>query len=308
MVLATSTPLTIGIPAIIKSILHKTPYVFEVRDVWPEAVAAIGAIRNKMLLKLLYKLEYITYKKAEYIVPLSVDMKQSILSRYPQFMSKIQCVIENISEINRFQKGYDNKLRVLERKIGFKPRFTVLYAGTFGRVNNIEYVVNLAEHTIKLDPSIVFVLIGEGAQKQSVLERSKGKGLLNKNIFILEAVAKNELPQLYYEVEMGSSFVANIKELWANSANKFFDTLAAGRPVLINHGGWQSDVIKKKNTGYVLPSQVNLQVAVDFVNYTKKTDLILVQRANALHLAETSYSLEIASDKYLSVLNKVYNK
>jgi hypothetical protein len=84
LLLATSTPLTIGIPALIKKWIHKTPFVFEVRDVWPEAVIAIGALKSKLLQKILYKLEFVIYDNAAAIVPLSVDMKHSVISRYPQ--------------------------------------------------------------------------------------------------------------------------------------------------------------------------------------------------------------------------------
>src|SRR5690606_33800439 len=130
IVLATSTPLTIGIPALIKKWFGKTPYIFEVRDVWPEAVIAIGAIKSKLLQKVLFGLEKLIYKNASAIVPLSSDMQKSIISRFPRFEAKTNIVIENISEINRFQTD-TNKI-YLEDIVGFKPRFSVLYAGTFG--------------------------------------------------------------------------------------------------------------------------------------------------------------------------------
>src|SRR5690606_19659415 len=94
LVLATSTPLTIGIPAIIKKLAHKTPYVFEVRDVWPEAVIAIGAIRNFLVKKCLFWLEEVIYRRSVAIVPLSSDMQESIITRFPQFEAKTRIVIE----------------------------------------------------------------------------------------------------------------------------------------------------------------------------------------------------------------------
>ena len=145
LVLATSTPLTIGIPALIKKWIQKTPFIFETRDVWPEAVIAIGAIKNTIIKKVLYFLEGLIYKNASAIVPLQLDMKRSIVTRYPKLGNKPIEVIENISEIDRFQKGYDKNISVLSKKIGFKPKFTVLYAGTFGKVNGINYVIKLAK-------------------------------------------------------------------------------------------------------------------------------------------------------------------
>src|SRR5690606_16163087 len=122
--------LTIGIPALIKKWRGKTKYIFEVRDVWPETVISIGAVKNKWVQKILYWLEKIIYKNASAIVPLSIDMYSSIATRFPQFSEKSNIVIENISEINRFQN--EEKKVDLQRMIGFIPRFSLLYAGTFG--------------------------------------------------------------------------------------------------------------------------------------------------------------------------------
>lgn len=301
-VLATSTPLTIGIPALINKWIRKVPFVFEVRDVWPEAPIAIGAINNKLVKNILFWLERTIYKNAFAIVPLSVDMYKSIATRYPEYIKtkKIK-VIENISEVYRFQNGYDNTKVLIKEKIGISPRFIILYAGTFGKVNGIDYVISLAEKTIIKDSSIAYVLIGNGADKAKVRNIALQKKLLNKNVFILDAVAKEDLPQLYFESNMGSSFVIDVKELWANSANKYFDTLAAGRPILINYKGWQKDDIEKNNIGYVLPSILNDESINDFVEYTKNDLLHIDQSKNALFLATKEYSLNVAVKKYLEV-------
>lgn len=307
LALASSTPITIGIPALIKKWIHKTPFIFETRDVWPEAIIAIGAMNNIILQKILYFLEGIIYKNAAAIIPLSDDMKLSIITRYPKLASKPIMVIENISEIDRFQNGYNKNVSLLKEKIGFKPRFTVLYAGTFGLVNGLHYVIELACKLSDLDPSIVFVLIGEGSKKESVMQKAISKGVLNKNVFILDSVSKNELPQLYFESNMGSSFVISVKELWANSANKFFDTLAASKPILINHEGWQKEKIIQENIGYVLPTVLNKDEIKRFSIYSQNNSLIAKQRENALTVAKERYAINKALIKYNDVFKNIIN-
>ena len=303
VVLATSTPLTIGIPAILKKWFGGTPYIFEVRDVWPEAVIAIGAVKNKLLQKILYYLEGLIYKNAAAIVPLSVDMQKSIIDRYPKYANKTKVVIPNISELNRF-KNTDGVID-LKEIIGFTPRFSILYAGTFGKVNGIDYAINLAEKTLKIDAKLVYIFIGRGAEKEAVIQLAKDKKVLNKNVFILEPVTKDDLSAWYNAVSMGSSFVIDIKELWANSANKFFDTLAASRPILINHRGWQANIIEKENIGYVLPAKLTDFEIERFVAYTKEVKLHKEQSENALHVAKTNYSLDIAVEKYQKILQSI---
>jgi glycosyltransferase involved in cell wall biosynthesis len=302
MVLATSTPLTIGIPALIKKWFGKTPFIFEVRDVWPEAVIAIGAIRNRFVQRILYGLEKLIYKNAKAIVPLSTDMQNSIISRYPQFKNKTSVVIENIAEINRFQKV--ETVVDLRNIIGFNPRFSILYAGTFGKVNGIHKMLELAEKTLDIDEKLVYILIGSGAEKDDIVRLSKEKDLLNRNVFILDPIMKDELPLWYNAASMGASFVINIPELWANSANKFFDTLAAGKPILINHEGWQAETIRSNNIGYVLPFEITEKIADDFVNYTKNNSLITEQGLASHRLAVEKFSLEVATDNYLKVIKK----
>ena len=302
LVLATSTPLTVGIPAIIKKWIQKTPFIFETRDIWPEAVIAIGAIKNIIIQKALYFLEGLIYKNASAIVPLSLDMKRSIVTRFPKLDHKPIDVIENISEIDRFQKGYDKNLSVLSKEIGFKPKFTILYAGTFGKVNGINYVVSLANKLIDINPEIIFVLVGDGIDKNSVIQEASDKKILNKNIYILNSVSKYHLSQLYFECDMGSSFVINVKELWANSANKYFDTIASGKPVLINYEGWQKAEINEKNIGYVLPAKIKDDDIKKFSNYCKNSSLIAKQGENALNIAKTKYATDTAVRKY----NKIF--
>ena len=106
---------------------------------------------------------------------------------------------------------------------------------------------------------------------------------------------------------MGSSFVIPIKELWANSANKFFDSLAASKPILINYEGWQAKIIKEDNLGYVLPEVLNEDAIKDFVLYTQNRELHALQSLNAFKKANASYSLELAVGKYLKIFNSIDN-
>ena len=118
-------------------------------------------------------------------------------------------------------------------------------------------------------------------------------------------ILKSELSQLYFECDIGSSFVINIKELWANSANKFFDTLAAGKPVLINYGGWQKDKIIKENIGYVLPPVFKEEDVQKFSIYCQNLSLISGQKENALNIANKNYATEVAVAKYNEILKGI---
>lgn len=293
VVLATSTPLTIGIPALVMHFFKKKPYVFEVRDVWPGVPIAMGYFKNKLVQKILYLFEKTIYKHAFAIVPLSSGMDNNIKQRY--FNDK-SVVIPNISEIERFK----NIKKEIDITVD-KGKKVLLYAGTFGNVNGVGFIINMAAKTIKYDSDIYYYLVGKGKEKEENIKQAEELGVLNKNVFIFDSVRKNDLPYLYSIVTVGSSFVIDIPALWDNSANKFFDTLAAGRPMVINHEGWQADMIREYNCGYVLPPTINDEDAEKFVEYMNNLELQEKQRVNSLKLAKEKFSLDCAVEKYMKI-------
>lgn len=297
VVLATSTPLSIGYPALVMHRKRKKPYVFEIRDVWPGVPIAMGYFKNKFLQKILYSFEMRIYKKAAALVPLSTGMDENIKRRYPNNKS---VVIPNISEVNRFAE--------IKKEIDItvpEGKKVLLYAGTFGNVNGVGYIIDMAAHTIKYNPDVWYYLVGKGKEKEDNIKQAERLGVLNKNVFIFDPVRKNDLPYLYSIATVGSSFVIDIPALWDNSANKFFDTLAAHRPMVINHEGWQADAIRKHNCGYVLPPKVSDEAAKAFVEYMTNDELLKVQGENAFKLGKEQYSLEVAVDKYMGIFNKI---
>ena len=296
MFLVSSTPLTVAIPALVKKLIHRTPYIFEARDVWPEVPIKMGVIKNIFLCKLLYGFEGLIYKKASWIVPLSDGMKNNILSRFD--ISEKITVIPNISEISRFH---------LEKKEILSDRSSkiLLYAGTMGAVNGLRYLVDLAYLTLKIDRTIQYHIYGSGKQESELRKYAIERGVSEVNLFFKGKVSKSELPIVYASATVGSSFVIDNSVLWDNSANKFFDTLAASKPIVINHEGWQADVIRSCNIGYVLPPTIEEVDACKFVKYLNNVGYISQQGSNALEVAKERYSLVKASNKYMEIFKNL---
>lgn len=297
VVLATSTPLTVGLPALVMHKFKKKPYIFEVRDVWPGVPIAMGYFRNPLMRRFLYWFEMRIYKKADAIVPLSIGMDENIKKRYPNDKST---VIPNISEINRFA--------CVKKEINIvvpKGKKVLLYAGTFGNVNGVGYIIEMASHTIKYNPDVLFYLVGKGKEKEENTKLAEELGVLGKNVFIFDPVRKTDLPYLYSIATVGSSFVIDIPALWDNSANKFFDTLAAGKPMVINHEGWQAEILRQRKCGYVLPPKVSDEAAQAFVDYMMNDQLLAEHGKNALALAKQEYSLDVAVKKHMTLLKNI---
>jgi len=111
--------------------------------------------------------------------------------------------------------------------------------------------VRLATALLKTAPDVRILLVGDGMEKPLVEEQARLAGVLDVNLFIEGPVSKREMPAIFAASDMICSLFVDMKEMQANSANKFFDTLAAGKPILINYGGWQADIVNRESCGIV---------------------------------------------------------
>lgn len=305
VVFATSTPLTIAFPAVFTARKLKIPMVFEVRDLWPEMPIAMGALKNPVLQFFAKKLEHWAYKNSNAVVALSPGMKEGILKTgYPS--SQI-AVIPNSSDNLEFT--HDTKAALEFRKnrpwLGDKP--LLIYAGTFGKVNGVDYAVKIAIELKKLNSNIRILLVGDGKEKNQVIAQAKEAGVFENNIFIEPIIAKKDIPILFSAATMTSNLVADIPESRANSANKFFDSLAASKPILINHGGWMHEIVNSHNCGLSMWQQPIDFVAQQLNEKMNNNHWLELTGKNAKNLALQYFDRDLLANQLIAVLNASVN-
>ncbi len=253
VVFATSTPLTIAVPGLLARALRGMPMVFEVRDLWPELPIAIGALRNPVARGLARGLEWAAYHGSAEVVALSPGMADGVAALgIPR--DRIS-VIPNSCDIDAFAvEDADVEAFRRRRLPELKPgQPLVLYGGTFGKINDAGWLVDVAAQMRDVAPEVRFVLAGGGAENTIIAERAKDRGVLGRNLWMLPAIAKNEMPALLGCATVATSLFMPLPQMWNNSANKFFDALAAGKPVAINYGGWQAELLDSTGAGIRLP-------------------------------------------------------
>lgn len=298
IVYASSTPLTISIPGILTSKILKIPFYFEVRDLWPEIPIAMGYLKNPISKKLALMLEKYSYNNSKGIIALSEGMKYGISKTgYPE--NKI-IVIPNGSDISLFDHFKKNK-NVLKKKFGFSEKdILIVYPGTFGVVNNLSYVVKLA-NKFKNESNIKFVLVGDGKEKKKIIKESENLNILGKNIHIFDQIPKKSIPDLFCMADAIISTILPIEELENNSANKFFDALASGTCLIINHKGWQEDEIKKYNCGIKISENIDeaYQELKPILENKKTLDFMGL---NGRKIAEKKYSRDLLTEKLINFI------
>jgi glycosyltransferase involved in cell wall biosynthesis len=291
LVFATSTPLTVAIPAILGSMNPKRPMIFEVRDLWPEIPIQMGALRNPAIRKLMQALEFVTYKRADHIVALSPGMGDSVREKSPS--SEIT-IIPNSSDTELFSVDEQEAKNWLkgQQAIPEGKKFA-LYAGAIGRANNVVSLVDVATNLDSIDggDDLVILVVGEGAEKELLREQALRRGVLGTKLVLMDRLPKSEIAFAYNRASVILSTLLPTKILETSSPNKVFDAFAAGKPVLTNYGGWIADLLHSHGAGVSLPGVGGDAIAKKLVEMTSDV---------ALHSSMSRASKSLGQDMFQS--------
>ena len=300
LIIASSTPLTIGVPAIILKKLKKANLVFEVRDMWPQLPIAIGFLKSKFLIYLAEKLEKYIYNNSDSIIALSEGMKNEILKIN---QNKKISVITNFCDIDSF--CVDKKIGVNFRKkflkINNEP--LIVYAGSLGRINNVKYLIHIALKFKKNNSNAKFLIVGNGYQKEPIIKKAIELDLYKKNVFLADYYPKKQMPMILSSATIICSLFADVSAMENNSANKFFDGLAAGKPLMLNYGGWQSDLLAKHEAGFNIPKN-NPDGAYEIIKKVINDKIIIQKMSNNSKKLSKHFTLDSNYMKFQSVINQ----
>lgn len=305
VIFATSTPLTIALPAISTAKKLKIPMVFEVRDLWPELPIAMGALNNPILQKVAHGLERWAYKNSKVIVALSPGMKEGIVKT--GYSKQQVAVIPNSSDIELFDINIQKVSEFRNSLEWLQSRPLIVYTGTFGHINGVGYLVELAEKLKTINPQIRILLVGDGVEFDHITAMAQKKGVFNHNLFMMKQVPKKDIPVILNAASLCTALFIDKPEMRANSANKFFDSLAAGKPIMINYGGWMVDLIEKNNCGLVTWNLDIEAAAQKVANFIADPESYRIAAANAKRLASTQFHRDILAEQLNQILINTLN-
>jgi glycosyltransferase involved in cell wall biosynthesis len=252
VVFATSTPLTAALPGIAASWLRGKPFVFEVRDLWPELPRAMGVIRNPVILQLMNWLEYAAYHSAKFCVALSPGIAQGITRR--GIAGERVITVPNASDLDLFAPDMKQPMPHIPDLT--TEAFVATFTGAHGRANGLGAVLDAAAELCRRGRSDIRILfIGDGREKPGLIERVRREQL--NNCLFLDPMPKTDLAQfLCRRANAGLMILDNVPAFYyGTSPNKFFDYLASALPVVVNYPGWMADMISAEQIGIAVPPQ-----------------------------------------------------
>ncbi|TDQ73504.1 glycosyltransferase family 4 protein [Sphingobacterium yanglingense] len=297
VVIASSGPITIGIPGLIARYIRGRRLVFETRDLWPEGAIELGIIKSPIVQRIAYWFEKVCYRASSYIVTLSPGMTENIKRRFR---------IENITDVTNAAniELFSTKKEFLTPIL--TPKSYAIYTGNIGMVNNSYWLYNAAKELQVLGrEDIKIVLIGEGQQREELEALAIKENVTN---FIrLGLMSKEELVAYVQNAFVSLVPLKGTPVLDTSSPNKFFESLAAGVPIIQNTQGWMKEFLWEHAVGYTLDPSDPKQLAQMLIQMKDNSVETEAMGVRALDVAKQHFDKYYLANKMLDVLMKVHH-
>lgn len=245
VIVATSPQFFTTCAAWVLSVLKRRPFVFELRDLWPDSIIAVGAMRDSAALRAMKRLEYFLYRKAARIVSVTNSFK-SVLCGNGIPPEKI-AVVPNGADLAGFTPG--PKPHDLVERHGLEGRFVAAYIGTVGMAHGLATILEAAEK-VAASERIAFVIVGDGAERAKLEEESRRRGL--DNVTFVGPVGKHDVVR-YWRLADAALVVLRDRQVFRHVLpSKMFEAMATARPIVLGVLGESAELLQAAQAGTVV--------------------------------------------------------
>ena len=247
LVIGTSPQIFTTCAAYVVGLLKRTPFVFELRDLWPESIRAVGAMKNPRWLDRLERLELFLYRKAAAIVSVTHSFKRNLVSRGID-PEKIH-VVTNGVDLSHFRPGEKDK--ELSRQLGLEGKFVAGYIGTHGMAHALGTLLDAAQRLRKFPEGDRYriILLGAGAERDNL--RAAAERMELDNVLFLEPVSKEQVPRYWSLLDVAIIHLKKTELFTTVIPSKLFECMGMGLPVLHGVAGESADIVNKEGVGIV---------------------------------------------------------
>ncbi len=280
------------------SVFRRRPFVFELRDLWPASIKAVGAMQESRAIRALERLELFLYRKATAIVSVTNTFRSELGKRGVD-INKIAVVINGV-DLNRYTPR--GKGRELEEEYDLQGKFVVGYIGTHGMAHVLHRILEAAE-ILAGHKEIVFLFVGGGAQRETLVTQAESMRL--DNVRFIPRQPKEMMPRIWSLCDVSLIQLKNEPLFRSVIPSKIFESMGMGLPILLSlPEGEASRIIRDTGAGLVIPPEQPdklAEVVIDLYGNPDKRSVL----AKASARAASSYSREQQAGKMLEVLKKV---
>ncbi|MGH7773932.1 MAG: glycosyltransferase family 4 protein [Candidatus Binatia bacterium] len=298
VVVSTSPQFFNGLAGYFVSRLKRVPWVLEIRDLWPESIRAVGAIRNRWVIRMIEFMERFAYQKADRIVPLTNAFKRYMVERGIS-PGKIE-VIENGVDLAFYRPLCDEN--PLTGKLGLKGKFIASYCGTHGMAHHLETVLEAARQ-LREYQDIVFLLVGDGAERERLVAMRSELRL--GNVMLLGQQPKEKMPFLYALSDVSLVLLKESDCFKMVIPSKIFESLAMQKPVILGIEGESANIIEAANAGFCIEPENSKKLAELILELHDHPDLGAQLGRNGRRHVVQHYDRTILARRYEALLESM---
>jgi glycosyltransferase involved in cell wall biosynthesis len=301
IIIATSPQLLVGMIGWWLSRIKGIPFVLEIRDLWPDAIIASGVGNNNSIFsKTLSTISRFLYQNCDHLVVVTPAFKTEIIKDYGISPEKIS-IVENGVETDLFS-GKDEGV-TLNDELGLEHKFVVSYVGTLGLAHGLSNMLKAASRLQNQYPDMIFLLVGEGADKGRLVELTKDQGL--SNVRFLPQQPRERIPAIIKASDVCVVMLKKAQIFKTVIPTKMLEFMACGRPVILGVDGQARQVLEEAEGGiYTQPNHPDA-LADTIIRLYKDATLRNTLGQNGRRYIVKNLSRKKTSEKYLNVLRKV---
>ena len=299
VIVATSPQFFTAVAGFTSSKLKGVPWVFELRDIWPESIVTVGSMQRGLLIALLEKIEKFLYKNADLIVPVTTSFSKYLIDLGVE-KNKIHVVTNGIDH-NIFFKQQKNQLLLDELRL--ENQFIVGYIGTHGLAHSLETIIQAALLCEKdpLTKDVYFLFVGDGAEKDRLEKIADDLNI--QNVMFLPSVSKNKISDFWSILDVTIIHLKNQKLFRSVIPSKLFEAIGMGIPVLLGLKGEAADLTLKFSVGQLFEPE-DPKMLYESIRNLKLDPVKLQQMQESSRIATKQFSrVNLAND----MLNQVSN-
>jgi colanic acid biosynthesis glycosyl transferase WcaI len=298
IIVATSPQFFTPCAAYVLSRMKRRPFVFELRDLWPDSIVAVGAMQESAVIRALKRLEYFLYRKASAIVSVTASFK-SILVANGITPEKIT-IVRNGADLSTFTPGA--KPPNLVERYRLQGKFVAAYIGTVGMAHGLGTVLDAAEF-LRGNAEIALLVVGEGAERKVLEENAKARGL--SNVVFVGAVSKIEVSH-YWRLSDAALVVLRDRPLFRHVLpSKMFEAMATARPIVLGVLGESAELVEKAQAGIVVTPEDPVALARAIRQLAESPEHATALGANGRRFAEKELNRDHLAAVMLDELRSV---
>lgn len=301
LILVTSPPLFVGVSAYLLSRLKRVPFVFEIRDLWPESAIDTGVVTNKIVIKMAYAFEAFIYKKAKLINVLTPAFREKLIHDKNVPAEKI-IFIPNAADFSILEKlPADFDVDGFKKSLGLEGKFVITYVGAHGVANHLIQLLDAAE--LLRGTNVVFQLIGSGMQKDMLAAEAQRRGL--DNVVFRPPVTKEEVFKYILASDMGTSVLKKVDTFKTIYSNKTFDYMSCKMPVLLLIDGVSRQLVEEAGCGVYAEPENPADIAEKVRHCLSIQAQLPEMGKRGYGFARQHFDREVLAKRYVAELERV---